>query len=353
MKTLFLVLLPIIILAQNNLPDTVVIHDGRSFPCLITGVGEQEVRLSLPGRNNEPVIINALKKLTVDSFGIVLSSGKWTDVDKDKLKEFVDTRFIKFTEQNKLDEELTRQSMQVFEEPLNVLKTGSKDFSRWSFGVLYVPYFSGTVYNIIKNTYNEPIFSSYSESRTDLEAQLAYAVTPGFKIIFNAGYSSAYSETRSEHHYRTANTETDYGSTEIKGLKLLDFSLGIKYYFKDIVPGKVSFYASAGAGKQLAFARDEYEQLFIDPVPGNINTDNAEEFAEEINSPWHMNLGFGAEYFFNESLSLTSDIRLLYTTVSGEYQSRSINEFQTSSRILETTRRDFITKIGIGFNFYF
>jgi hypothetical protein len=361
MKIIIFVLFPLILIAQNNLPDTVVILDGRSFPCLVTGVGEQDIRLSLPGRNNEPVNIQAIKKLTVDPFGIILSSGKWMDVDRNKLKEFIDSRFIKVSEQNKINEELKRESMKMFDgletaeqtAPVNAANTGSNDFNRWSFGVLYVPYFSGNVYKTVKNTFNEPMIYSYSESRTDLEAQLAYGITPEFKITFDAGYSSAFSEIRTEYHFRSDYSEADEGTNSTVGLKLLDFSLGIKYYFKNIIPGKVSFYTTLGGGRQFAFSKNEYIQLFIEPVPGIINTDNIEEFTEEINSPWHLNFGFGAEYFFNESLSLTSDITVLYTSVSGEYQSRYVTDFQSISRIDKRTFSDFVTKIGIGLNFYF
>ena len=82
-----------------------------------------------------------------------------------------------------------------------------------------------------------------------------------------------------------------------------------------------------------------------------MNEDNIEEFTEELNSPWHFNFGFGAEYFFNESLSLNSNIRVLYSSSSGEYNSRYVYKTESSSRVEERSFTNFSTKIGLGLNF--
>ncbi|RPI67008.1 MAG: hypothetical protein EHM47_15525, partial [Ignavibacteriales bacterium] len=147
--------------------------------------------------------------------------------------------------------------------------------------------------------------------------------------------------------------EYDNGSLSKSDLTLLDFTLGIKYYFKNIMPEQVRVYAVAGLGKQFAFAEEKYEQLFQDPSPIIISEDNGEEFIEDSNSPFYFNLGFGAEYFFNESLSLTSNIRFFYSTFEAKYNSRQITEFETYTTSNELKESDFITRVGLGLNFYF
>jgi hypothetical protein len=134
---------------------------------------------------------------------------------------------------------------------------------------------------------------------------------------------------------------------------LFDFNLGIKYYLKNILSGKVTIYALAAVGKQFAFAEEKYEILFQNPPAGVIRVDNQDEFTEDINSPLHFNFGFGAEYFFNESLSLTSNIRFIYSKVEGNYHSRTISEYETETKSLDIKRSDFMTRVGVGFNFYF
>lgn len=366
MKTLLLVLLPLLAFAQNQLPDTLYLIDGRTAPCLITAIDEDRVYFNYDNNRSESVIIPALQKVSVESFGTVFLEGIWQNTDAKKVNTFAEDRLVKINNQRAVDQELQRLSLQSTNidqsapmpnsyPPAIVSPIGKSQTNKWSFGVLYVPYYSGNVYTVIRNGNNppDPEIYTFIENQTNLEAQLAYGITPALRATFDAGYSSSLSESRWESHQNYSGNTNDYGSISTVGLKLLDFNIGLKYYIKNIIIEKVSIYASVAFGKQIAFAQNEFQQLFREPIPGLVNEDNIEEFTEELNSPWHFNFGFGAEYFFNESLSLNSNIRVLYSSSSGEYNSRYVYETESSSRVEERSFRNFSTKIGLGLNFYF
>jgi hypothetical protein len=365
MKTLLFVLLPLLAFAQNQLPDTLYLVDGRTASCLITAIDEERVYFNYENNRSESVIIPALRKVSVESFGIVFLEGKWQNTEINKVNTFAEERLIKINNQRVVDQELQRLSLQPTNidqsvqpnsyPPAIVSPIGKSQTNKWSFGVLYVPYFSGDVYTVYRNgNYPpDPDIYTFIENQINLEAQLAYAITPGLKATFDAGYSSSLSDSRFEYHQSNSGNSYNQGSTSTIGLKLLDFNLGLKYYIRNIIIEKVSIYAAASFGKQIAFAQNEYQQLFSEPIPGVVNEDNIEEFTEDLNSPWHFNFGFGAEYFFSESLSLNSNIRVLYSSSSGEYNSRYVNNTESSSRVEERSFKDFSTKIGLGLNFYF
>ena len=366
MKTLILVLLPLLAFTQNQLPDTLFLIDGRTAPCLITAIDEDRVYFNYANNRSESVIIPALQKVTVESFGTVYLAGKWQNTDVNKVNTFAEDRLVKINNQRAVDQELQRLSLQSTNSdqsaplpnsypPAIVSPVGKRQTNKWSFGILYVPYYSGNVYTVYRNgNYpSDPEIYTFIENQITLEAQLAYGITPALRATFDAGYSSSLSESRWESHENYSGNANNYGSISTVGLKLLDFNLGLKYYIKNIIIEKVSIYAAASFGKQIAFAQNEFQQLFTEPISGVVNEDNIEEFTEELNSPWHFNFGFGAEYFFNESLSLNSNIRVLYSSSSGEYNSRYVNNTESSSRVEERSFKNFSTKIGLGLNFYF
>lgn len=366
MKTLLLFLLPVLSFAQNQLPDTLYLIDGRSTPCLITSMDDSKIHFNYSHNRSEFIIIKALERVSLESFGTVYKSGNGFMTDEDILIKFIEDRVDKISEEQELKAELSRLSLvPVKEEEIGKntepekIELGpiskSKDYKKWSFGILYVPYYSGKIYEVISNNYYplDPSIFGYTQNEINMETQLSYGITQEIRITLDAGYTSSLEESRYEYHYRNTGYEDDNGAASTLGLKMLDFTLGLKYYFKNIITEKVSIYATAGFGKQIAFAQNEYEQLFQDPQPLIINEDNIEEFTEELNSPWHFNIGFGAEYFFNESLSLTSNIRVLYSSVTGKYNSRYVFGTESRTNAREYTFRDFITRIGLGLNFYF
>ena len=367
MKTLLFLLLPFLSIAQNQFPDTLFLVDGRIAPCLITSIDENKIFFNYGNNQSEIVVIKALQRVSLESFGTIYLSSSGYNTDEDRVEDFIRQRLDKIIAQQEVNEELQRLSLKPVEKteynlppeaeiPELQPEIKCKHYKKWSFGILYVPYFSGTNYRIVSysNGYNPPGIYIYNiiENEINMEAQLSYGITPELRATFDAGYTSSFEEERSETHYSNLDYSNDYGVINTIGLKLLDFNLGLKYYFGNFISDKVNIYALAGFGKQIAFAKNEHEDLY----PGEIEfieEDNIEEFTEELNSPWHFNLGFGAEYFFNESLSLTSNIRILYSSASGKYNYRYVYETESRTRENEYTKSDFITRIGLGLNFYF
>ncbi len=359
MKTLLILLLPVLSLAQTQFPDTLFLVDGRSYPCLITSISDDWFYFDYPGAKGQSIIKEALQNVSIDKLGKIYNSEKGFVVDEDIVMEFIDNRSEKMKKDNKIREELNKfgkgsEKDDISKIPL-VSSSGHNlyESKKWSFGILYVPYYSGTIYEVIRGDiyYPAPQVYAYSNNQINIEAQLAYGIN-NLRFTFDAGYTSSFNEERSEYHYRN-DTEINDGYKSTLGLKLFDFNLGIKYYFGDFITEGTGIYAEAGFGKQIAFAQNEYKLLYPIPGQGVIKEDNIEEFTEELNSPWHFNIGFGAEYFFNSSLSLKSNIRLLYTSSTGKYNSRYVTDFENRTYSSENTFRNFSTKIGIGLNYYF
>lgn len=359
MKSLLFLLFPIMLFAQNPYPDTLYLVDGRSFPCLVTGMNESNVTIIYSNERIESIVIQAIDRISMEKYGNVYTSDAGFIADKDLVNEFIGQRLEK-----KKEKEMVRKSILKFAGDSRVKPNGDVDFSedrnceqnkKWSFGVLYVPYYSGTIYVLSQSSSEYPPDTySYGISETNMEGQFSYGIDPTVRVTLDIGYSSSYSETRNENHTRSqGGYSSDGGSIRKNGLNLLDISLGVKYYLTNIFTGNVTPYVAAGFGKQFAFVKDSYKNLFPMGDPGYITEDNAEEYMQDLNSPWHFNLGFGAEYFFNESLSLTANIRLLYSSVTAKYDYRYISDYETRTNSTERTESEFNTRVGLGLTFYF
>jgi len=359
MKLLILVLSPILLFGQLPYPDTLVLSNGKEYPCLITGISDSKIDMIYSNKKSDSVILKAVDQINIKGLGTVykLSNGYGTGVLQ--IEAFIEERNKQREEELIIEKELARLSA-LENNDLTMTTTNAANVKEtvenrnWSFGVLYIPYYSGTKYVINYNNYyppSNPVTYSFADFETNLEGQLSYGIISGLRVTLDAAYSSSFAETRYERHH-SGNYVDDYGTLITIGLKLIDFNIGVKYYFNDFITEKVSIYALAGFGKQFAFAKSKYEELFL-PEPGYTIQDNAAEYLEDLNSPFHFNLGFGVEYFFNESLSLTSNIRVLYSAVSGKYDYKFISEFDTDTRSEEYTSSDIITRFGLGLNFYF
>lgn len=366
MKTILFVLMPILILAQNQLPDTLFLVDGRSVPSIISYLENSKVYFIYSGGRNESIIMEAIDKIYLEDLGIVYTAKDKFIAEEDYIQSTIEKRYEKLLLQKRIDDEITKLSevsapgvdIQISdtEHPLPETSFSRKLSNRWAFGVLYVPYYSGQVYEVIRSNHSfQPQISTfgYVINEISLEAQLAYAITQNIWATFETNYTSSYQDSRYENHYRSQHYSSDNGSIRTVGLKMFDFSLGLKYYFNNVIIERVNIYALCGFGKQLAFAQNKYEQLFNVQDPRPIVEDNIEGFTEDLNSPWHFNFGFGAEYYFNKSFSVTSNIKFLYSSSSGKYDLRYFLGSETQTSVEEQKFSDFKTRIGIGLNFYF
>lgn len=364
-----LVLLPFFAYAQNTYPDTIFLIDGRSYPCLITKVDESKMDFIYANQQSESVIMLAVDKISMQDLGDIYSKDGGYKIDLDKIEDYILERMDKLEKEKQANDELKRLSLQkekVREESpdqqnkeIETVTVYKKEINLeekdWSFGVLYVPYYSGKIYGVY--SYYEPNYDpsphSFTNSSLNMEAQFSYKIFRNLRAAFDITYLSSYGEQRYEYHERQQDYNYDTGDLTIVGLKILDFSLGLKYYLKDFVSNNVSVYLLAGAGKQFAFAENNTENLFPPDETLPVIENNIEDYLKKLNSPFHFNFGFGAEYYFNEYLSLTSNIRFFYSRFSADYQYRSISDYSTITKTQSYTYSEFVTRVGLGLNFYF
>lgn len=366
MKTLICFLLPVLLFAQNPYPDTLQLIDGREYPCLITGIDDTKLSMIYADNRDESIILRAVGKVVLENNGTIFSSGTGFSKDLKFIQSFISSRLKNLDEEIIIQEELSKLSP----DSENTRPDITKDIrltkiiknqhqavdNNWSFGILLIPYYSGTLYRVVYGSgyYPQQITTlSYTNNEMNMEGQLSFKAAPKFHLTLNATYTSSFSELRSESHSRGEYNNYDAGDISTVGLKLFDLNIGVKYYFLNMISERVTIYGLAGVGKQFAFAENKFEILFQTQVPPYIVDDNMEEYLEGLNSPWHFNIGFGAEYFFNESLSLVSNIRFLYSAVSAKYNYRYVAENVQHTNSIDYKRSDFITRIGLGLNFYF
>ena len=346
MKTLLFLMLSFLTYAQSPYPDTLFLNDGRTFPCLLTQINESRVEVTYSKDIIRVVFIPSVQRISLEEHGIIYSSTSGFVKGLDSLQAYIDKRSKEIGEEEAKNESLMKNNPD--KQILNLDR-------KWSFGILLIPYYSGTIYNLSYNNSYPPYSVStygYSNNEINMEGQFSYGVSPNTRLTFDVAYNSTFNETRDEQHNRDVGYVYDSGSLNTSGLDLLDLSLGAKYYFIDFFAEKVNAYVLAGIGKQFAFVKEESKNLYPQQ-PTYITEDNREEYLNDLNSPWHLNFGFGVEYLFNESLSLTSNIRFLYSSVSAKYNSRYFYMTQTQTSSEEYTNSQFITRIGVGLNFYF
>jgi len=318
MKSLLIFLFPILLFAQNPYPDTLYLIDGRSFPCLITYIEGSKVTMIYANKVNESVLINAIEKITMKKYGEVYSTDLGYTTDVDAINEFAGLRLKKLKEKEIVETELKK-----FDPDSNIVIdniNGSSPYSvaseyisinnKWSFGILFMPYYSGRRYSVTRSSFIFPADAySYNDNGANMEGQFTYGVAQNIRLTLNAGYSFSHSEIKDE---TTENFVNYYvGSFDKTSLNILNFRIGVKYYLTNIFRNRVSIYALTGIGKQFAFVKYTHEYLPESQHASITYEDNVEEYLQDLNSPLYFSLGFGVEYFFNESLSLTSIIGIL------------------------------------------
>ncbi|MGB8319810.1 MAG: outer membrane beta-barrel protein [Ignavibacteriaceae bacterium] len=367
MKLLLFFLFSIAASAQTYNADTIIYKNNNVLAGKITDISNSRLQIDYSSDRTREEYIQQLKKVIIGKLGIVYYSGFTVDVDK--INNYLANRTEEINIQRPADDKIFSQAKArvnhydtIYAEQEKKIQ-GINQERRWSFGVLLIPYYSGKIYGISQyyQDYPYPAYSTVSQylitsslNQLNMEAQLSFALTDQLHLTFDGTYTSTYYENRSESHQ--ANTDGSYtynsGNLDKNDLTLLDFSLGVKYYLQKLIAERVSVYFLAGMGKQFASAEETNQNLFQQPGTA-LTKDNKNEYIEDANSPFHFNLGFGAEYLFNESLSLTSNIRFIYSKISAKYDSRQISDYQTSTSTTDYKSSDFITRIGIGLNFYF
>jgi hypothetical protein len=392
MKILLFLVLPCLLLAQEtSCPDTIVMKNGKTYPCLVSDLDKSAVQLIYGQNPPLKMYLPGVQKLVVAEKGVVFQEDIGLTPDLEAVQNFISLRWEKWQqdqaevqkrkllqeEAEKKLEELAAKSKageeqivtEVAESQQQVLK--GPEAHRWSFGVWYTPFSSENIYEIYYPYYPYyvdaliddrmlpypiPYVKITSNEEPQMEAQLAFRHPsyPHLRLTCDLAYTRSYTREHHEEHtrYTDGSNPYDYGYIETADMKLFRFSIGIKYYFSALSVHKVSPYILAGGGKQFAFVNKKTKDLFV-PLTTTIEDDNEEEYLADLNSPVHIFLGFGVEYPFNESLSLFASVRFYYTWASGHYDYRYITDTYTNTQSTDNDVADLVKRVGLGFNFYF
>jgi hypothetical protein len=259
------------------------------------------------------------------------------------------------------------------QEVISIAATADTLEPNWSFGVLYTPISSDRIYQVYYYPYYDyvlladwivppypypypyPVTHVTENIEPQMEAQLTlrHPRYARLRVTFDFSYTRTYTHEQREEHVRyiDASSYYDDGSKNTDDMKLFRLSIGFKYYLSVLAVHKVSPYIHFGGGKQLAFVTHRTADLY--PSPDYTETDNAEKYLEELNSPVHIFLGFGVEYPFNKSLALFATARFYYSWADSKYDYRFVNDYRTETRSSDSDVADLVKRVGLGFNFYF
>lgn len=357
-KYLLFLLIPIIGFAQKqSYPDTIIAHQSKVYPCRITQINSDGFQLVYGANQQTRFSIRIAKKIIIEKIG------KIYDREDGFLKELGPVQdYIK--ERNGIYSELMRLDSIAAIPELVVPKGEEEGFpfldrvgTNSSFGFFYSPLIQGKRVTYIYNYNLRDDFIITDEFSTIVESQFSTALVNKFYLTLNVAYNAATTKTRSEYHQTDFDPigQSDSGLEKLNSLKIFTIETGLKYYFTDFAPRKTSIYLSAGIGKKIAFSENEGKELFKDdPVEEETKTtDNFDQYLEELNSPFLLQLGFGAEYFFNMSLSAHSSIRFYYSSISAKFKQTELGQYSETEITRKYEFDEINTRIGFGLNFYF
>ncbi len=360
MKKVLFLLFPLFLMGQNlSYPDTMYYKSGKIIPCFVVELNKDLLKAvygnEIIGSAGFPLI----DKVVIDGMGFVYRSKTGFTTKIDSIANYLKKR--NKIRRKKLKERAERLKVRKkIKEEKQLISQKSKNIqkrNKWSFGLLYIPNYSEKIYRISSYDYYGYKFTVLADpvKKSLIKSQFTYRIFPRLRIVFNVAYTKLFSKNRWEKHVEnlTGGSDYDYGHIQTNDLKIIIGNLGIKYFLSPIRIKKVSLYVLASVGKQWAFSNFKYKILFVDQndqpeIESNINT-----YLEDLNSPLIFNLGFGAEYFVNESFSLNSRLFFSYSTKHSTFDYRSNNTYDITSIINETKNSEVLTEVGFGLNFYF
>ncbi|MBN2425067.1 MAG: hypothetical protein JXR46_02220 [Calditrichaceae bacterium] len=321
MKIIIFLLLPMIILAGNqSFKDIIIKKDNRQYTCSILSVDEQSLKIIYEYGQEVITSWDNLNKVILGDLGEVYTAESGLKAEIILIQEYL----------NKRQESLV-------EEEEVIVPDEEKDFS---FGILYMPanfddskitesdlsIIIGTRYITIERSL--PVF----------EGQFTAKLKRNWLLTLNIGYQ----------YSRVIENDKIVGSTGIETLESIRsifLDLGTRLYLKSFIGNRVRPFLSMSIGKKIAFANAEAKS------GGQSAEDkNYENYLEDLNSPFFIGLGFGAEYYFNPSISVTTNLKFYYMTYSAE---RKIEEPYEPTEISKIDQSNIITRVGIGMHLYF
>jgi len=262
--------------------------------------------------------------------------------------------------------------------PLNqadTLQVSSKQpltfkFNRFAFGVAFVPYYSGTTYlvqfdplrsygdNSLEWEVNQ---KSHSELQAAGQFNISKKIAIEFALTYNGNrekHNITYVETKEKRIGTTDSitTITNEFHDRIYDTRKLLIQLGLLYYFKRPQVKQASPFFFLEIGRSIAHPDKPLSSLNLPSKDYDVREkNNLKEFERDINSPWQLALGGGAEYFFNDALSLKAFIRWQFVNHRGTFKIIKEDDWTLIKKSYTNKIQwtEFETSAGIGFNFYF
>ncbi len=352
MKNLLFLFLPFFLYAQSvEYPDTVFLKTGLEYPCMVSRLNKHRVEFRYGDNQITEIGLAGIHKLIISEFGVVYRDNEGFTVEPDTVQQYIRQR--SGSDKKVVPSPVRKVQPRLLHKPL--MKSPGQH--RWSFGIFYIPFFSGKQFRL----HNTPYDPSYidiipvSTNITMMEGQFSYRAFSRLRITLDIGYTLSNTSDKVERHRRfdpPGNNE-DTGTFTKSDLKIFDFNIGLKFYLRKLLSHRISPYFFGGFGKKITSATDTFAILFQEEPPDVSIDDNRSEFLDKLNSPFHANVGFGVEYPFNHSLTLFSAIRLVYSKISATYDYRAVGDTFDESRRREFKTSDVVTHFGLGIQFYF
>jgi hypothetical protein len=165
----------------------------------------------------------------------------------------------------------------------------------------------------------------------DEEAALAFL--PGTDLIFTKKKSDDQFFLGSFSYARASSSlEMDYGDRK-STFQIIDIKLGIKFTKGTRQPGNAISSMYVMAGKRFGSTKSEEN---YDDYDDDENDADWDKYQSQLMSPWMLAGGFGAEYFFNEYLSLNinlhGDLAFVSATYDGDDDERTSKSMMINTR---------------------
>ncbi len=248
--------------------------------------------------------------------------------------------------------------------PLNLFsQTSQKNdetvFHRCVFGVNFVPYYSGNLYQINWDFHYQSFYlRSLPVNFIELQGNAGFFILRRLSLNFTVGYDGIDQKESFDWHktyppYQSHYQNENYGYENTEYVKRFVLRVDARYFLRSRSAHRVAPFVQIGLGKYFASANVERKEW-----PNNDQDDvkresNAKDFLSDFNSPLLYDLGFGAEYYFNPSLALNASIVLIAAHRKGTLKAREASDDYTAWFERKLERWDWQTQIGVGLSFYF
>ena len=370
---MFRFLLPFLfssLIFAQNIPtaDSVLLNSGRYVLCFISRLDKENIEILMPdSKTFQSGYIN-VRSIKVAGLNFTIVPSKREQSLFDSAAGFINARYEKM----KAAQAAAQKAAQIEAEkrafeskPLVKINSANEladaGFTQeqichssrlWSFGFAWMPYSTYTDY-LFSISNNEISLSSASSIRSWIDCEFTYQLKSNIRLTFNLDASSTKSENNESsnggYQYEYPSTGENQINTK---LTVFDLNLGLKYYLGVPEAAGSTAYIFAGIGKQFAFCTTDMIGLLPKSLDGRYGDLN--DFIRDSNSPFHCNLGFGAEYRFNESLSMFARMRFVYMNYSAKLSKLTEDSYEYETDYSKSVSKSSLEKdIALGMNFYF